>query len=190
MEIFFIGLSFLGILLFEKYGLKMKLPWVGKLCFLCGQLITIRSLPQDSLFKGFALLTYVYCMFWQDAKTYHISKKWVVPSVFLFLCLGFSQSLISSVSGAFLYGIPSLGMVWLKPEWIGQADVIYFFYFGALLGIERMMVACLMAIGIGFVWMLGTKKTILPFCSCLSIGVWIAYLRGYTILLSFADLLG
>ena len=54
----------------------------------------------------------------------------------------------------------------------------------------RMIVACLIAIGIGFFWMLGMKKTILPFCSCLSIGVWIAYLKGYTILISFADLLG
>lgn len=190
MEIFFIGLSFLGILLFERYGLKTELPWMGKLCFLCGQIITIRSLPQESMTEGMVLLIYIYCLFWQDLKTYYISKKWIVPSLFLILYLGFPQNWLSSVSGALLYGFPSFAMHRFKPEWIGLADVVYFFYFGALLGLERMIVACLIAIGIGFFWMLGMKKTILPFCSCLSIGVWIAYLKGYTILISFADLLG
>ena len=69
----------------------------------------------------------------------------------------------------------------IRTEWIGSADVCFFTFFGFYLGMERMLVALYISVLLGFLWIVYKKKHILPYLSCLSIGVWIAYLKGYTI---------
>ena len=80
---------------------------------------------------------------------------------------------------AFLFVSGTIKLI--KSDWIGSADVCYLTFFGFYLGIERMLVALYISVLLGFLWILYKKKHILPYVSCLCIGVWIATLKGYTI---------
>ena len=102
------------------------------------------------------LVLFLYFLAKKDYETMYIEKYWI----FLFVS-----------------GIIKL----IKSDWIGSADVCYLTFFGLYLGIERMLVALYISILLGFLWILYKKKHILPYVSCLCIGVWIAVLKGYTI---------
>lgn len=132
--------------------------------------------------KTFFML-YLLALAIQDLKTMYISKKWI-PVTILFSILLYKYSYVDPLSrlfASFVYGIVSAVLYKWKSYWLGSADVIFLFLFGFLLGYERMMIAMLIALIIGFIWILGLKKDKIPFLSCLCIGVIISILHGYTI---------
>lgn len=121
----------------------------------------------------------------QDAKTMYFSKRWILPSLILGLLVWKPYDLWGSLLGAILFGLPSLCMFHCRKDWIGSADVCFLFYFGWILGYERMIVAMFIALIIGFLW-LGLGKRFfaakeIPFVSCLAIGVSISLFCGYRI---------
>lgn len=126
---------------------------------------------------------YLLALAIQDFKTMYISRKWIPITIFFSILLfkyGYVD-LMNRVMGSIIYGIVSLIMHRFKPNWLGSADVIFLFLFGFLLGYERMMIAMLIALDIGLVWILGFKKDKIPFLSCLCVGVMISILKGYMI---------
>ncbi|WP_303971669.1 hypothetical protein, partial [Faecalicoccus pleomorphus] len=66
-----------------------------------------------------------------------------------------------------------------KPEWIGIADVYFLGFFGSLLGMHRMMIAVLISVLFGLLWSAFRQKKMIAYVSCLCIGVWISYVKGY-----------
>lgn len=124
---------------------------------------------------------FLYFLAKKDYETMYIEKYWVFPSLlFLFFCSSYVP-LLNRVctSLAFLFVSGTIKLI--KSDWIGSADVCYLSFFGLYLGIERMLVALYISILLGFLWILYKKKHILPYISCLAMGVWIAVLKGYTI---------
>lgn len=138
------------------------------------------------LIKPFQLSTVYFVLFLyflakKDYETMYIEKYWIIPS-FLLLCFCSSYvPLFNRVCTSLVFLLVSGTIKMIKPDWIGSADVCFLTFFGFYLGIERMLVALYISVLLGFIWILNKKKHILPYLSCLSIGVWIAYLKGYTI---------
>lgn len=132
--------------------------------------------------KTFFIL-YLMALAIQDFKTMYISKKWISITI-LFSIILFRYSYVefsNRLFGACTYGVVSLFMYIVKSNWLGSADVIFLFLFGFLLGYERMTVSMIIALTIGFIWILVLKKDKIPFLSCLCIGVLISILYGYSI---------
>lgn len=128
---------------------------------------------------------FLWCLFYQDYKTMYISKRWI-PLVFLFYLLSHSYiSFIDSFCTGFFFLCLTGIMKYLHPNWLGSADVCFLTFFGFFLGYQRMFIALEISVMIGFIWMLvlymQKKECILPYLSCLSIGVYIAWIKGYTI---------
>ena len=81
----------------------------------------------------------------------------------------------------FIFFVPVFWLRRFRMDWLGSADVFYIGLFALLLGVERMVVCMLVAIGVGFLFLLVFKKRMVPFVSCLVIGFLVALYRGYTI---------
>lgn len=128
---------------------------------------------------------YLECLLFQDAKSYYIGPEWILPTVMLLLI--YFNFFPVSILGACMFGVPCFVLYRVKSNWLGSADVIYFFIFGGILGVERMLVAVSIALICGFVWLLIKPNSLVPFCSCLSVGVMISILKGYTLWYTLMD---
>ena len=128
--------------------------------------------------KEFELL---YFLAKKDYETMYIERYWIFPSVGL-LIFGYSYvPMFNRICTCLFFLIVSGTIKFIKPNWIGSADVCFLAFFGFYLGVERMLIALYISVFLGFLWILYRKKHILPYLSCLSIGVWIAYMKGYTL---------
>ncbi|MGN1277185.1 MAG: hypothetical protein ACI4UK_09385 [Floccifex sp.] len=67
---------------------------------------------------------------------------------------------------------------------MGSADVCFIFLFALCLGYQRMMVALFISLFCGFIFY-ALKQRLIPYCSCLAIGVFIALWKGYSIFYYF-----
>ena len=72
-----------------------------------------------------------------------------------------------------------------RKHWMGMADVAYMFYFGLLIGYERMIIAVLISVIFGFLFFVLKKENMIPYLSCLSIGILFSLCKGYTLFYSF-----
>lgn len=138
------------------------------------------------LIKPFQLSTiyivlFLYFLAKKDYETMYIERYWIFPSVGL-LIFGYSYvPMFNRIWTCLFFLIVSGTIKFIKPNWIGSADVCFLAFFGFYLGVERMLIALYISVFLGFLWILYRKKHILPYLSCLSIGVWIAYMKGYTL---------
>lgn len=124
---------------------------------------------------------FLYLLARNDYKTMYIEKYWIVPStILLFFCSSY-VSFLNRFITSLIFLLISGGIKYFKENWIGSADVCFLTFFGFYLGMERMLVALYVSVFIGFIWIYIKKESILPYLSCLAIGVWIAYLKGYTL---------
>ncbi len=121
---------------------------------------------------------FLYCLCIQDYYTYYISKKWILPS--LALLIYFHPY---SIGTSLIYGI--LSYIMYRKHWMGMADVAYMFYFGLLIGYERMTIAVLISVIFGFLFFVLKKENMIPYLSCLSIGILFSLCKGYTLFYSF-----
>ena len=131
------------------------------------------------LIKPFQLSTVYFVLFLyflakKDYETMYIEKYWIFPSILLLFFCSSYVPLLNRVSTSLVFLFVSGTIKLIKSDWIGSADVCY-------LGMERMLVALYISVLLGILWILYKKKHILPYVSCLAIGVWIAVLKGYTI---------
>lgn len=126
-------------------------------------------------------ILFLYFLAKKDYETMHIEKYWIFPSILLLFFCSSYVPLLNRVctSLAFLFVSGTIKLI--KSDWIGSADVCHLAFFGFYLGIERMLVALYTSVLLGILWILYKKKHILPYISCLAMGVWIAVLKGYTI---------
>ena len=142
-------------------------------------IITFLIKPFQSSTVYFVL--FLYFLAKKDYETMYIEKYWIFPSILLLFFCSSYVPLFNRVCTSLVFLMVSGTIKMIKPDWIGSADVCSLTFFGFYLGIERMLVALYISVLLGFIWVLYKKKHILPYLSCLSIGVWIAYLKGYTI---------
>ena len=127
------------------------------------------------------LVLFLYFLAKKDYETMYIEKHWIIPSCCLLYFCSSYVPLPNRVCTSLVFLLVSGGIKLIKSEWIGSADVCFLPFFGFYLGIERMLVALYVSVLLGFLWILYKKKHILPYLSCLAIGVWIATLKGYTL---------
>ena len=144
------------------------------------------------LIKPFQLATlyvvlFLYFLAKKDYATMYIEKYWIFPSILLLCFCSTYVPLFNRVCTSLVFLLVSGTIKIIRTEWIGSADVCFFTFFGFYLGMERMLVALYISVLLGFLWIVYKKKHILPYLSCLSIGVWIAYLKGYTIFYFLID---
>ncbi|MGM9947991.1 prepilin peptidase [Floccifex sp.] len=125
----------------------------------------------------FLISIFLYCLCLQDYYTYHISKIWI-PFSILFLIHFHKLYFLNAI----LFSFPCF-LMYLK-KGMGSADVCFIFLFALCLGYQRMMVAFFISIFCGFIFY-AFKQKLIPFCSCLAIGVFIALWKGYTIFYFF-----
>ncbi len=123
---------------------------------------------------------FLYCIGYQDYRSYYVDPKWILISI-LFLIFQPHHSYLSILS--FLYGFVSL--YFYKKKQIGSMDVYYLFYFGLYLGYERMCISVMISVLIGILFYLFRKEKLIPYITCLSCGVWISLLKGYTLFYFF-----
>ena len=130
-------------------------------------------------------IIYLIFVFLQDLKTMYYSENWLYISLFILCFVWKPYDLSGSFYGVFMFGLPSALIYKIHKDWIGIADVLFLFYFGWILGYERMLVAMFIALLVAFLWYLISyfvlHKKEIPFVSCLCIGVGISYLIGYQI---------
>lgn len=180
MEFFFWIGSWIIIHSFKQRILKKKEIWIDFL-FVLLTFLQCLFVSKTTWWFSQAFLTFLYALFLKDFYTYYLSWKWCIPSFALILLWMFVLDKPLSLWGALLYGIPSTGIHLWHKDWIGISDVFYLYYFGAMLGIERMMVACFTAVLTAIIFSFISKKKMVPFLSFLSIGILISYWKGYTI---------
>lgn len=191
MEVFLIIVT---VFIYEIHHQKDR--WISLLLVMMGW-ISLR------VFIGFeyyliysVVLTVLILLFLQDMDTMYLCAGWLIPVCLVsalwcyFDPVLFTERLI----GMFLYGVPAVIMHLLKKDWIGSADCIGLVVSGWVLGWERMiaafMISAISAI-LWFIFLIVRKKgPYIPYISCLSIGVWISLLRGYTIFSCIRAILG
>lgn len=129
-------------------------------------------------------LLFLFSVFYNDIKTMYFSKVWSLISLPFLLCFP-SVSFLNRCMSSLIFFLVSFCMYKFHRDWLGSADVCFLGYFGFCLGFERFLVALYISLLIGFIWLfvlyVQKKACILPYLSCLSIGVWIAWMRGYTL---------
>lgn len=123
---------------------------------------------------------YLLCIAIQDMRSYYFSYRWLVPSI----CIGIIWGLVygyqwENILCVIYFGLPVT--IAYKKKGMGSADVAFVSFFSFLLGIERMLVAMIISTIIGLIWAMIKKEHVVPFVSCLSIGVAISFWKGYTI---------
>lgn len=144
-------------------------------------MLAITCLLKPIRWQTLYVVFFLYFLARKDYKTMYIEKYWILPSGILLIFCSSYVSLFNRVSTSLIFLILSGSIKYFKPDWIGSADVCFLTFFGFYLGMERMLVALYISVITGFVWMYIKKESILPYLSCLAIGVWIAYLKGYTL---------
>lgn len=127
------------------------------------------------------VLLFLYFLAKKDYETMYIEKTWCIPSLFLFLFCSSYVTLENRLFTCLFFLSVSGGMKLIKPNWIGSADVCFLAFFGFYLGMERMLVALYGSVLLGLLFVCIKKERVLPYLSCLAFGVWIAYLKGYTL---------
>lgn len=127
------------------------------------------------------LVLFLYFLAKKDYETMYIEKYWIFPSILLLFFCSSYVPVLNRICTSLVFLFVSGTIKLIKSDWIGSADVCYLVFFGFYLGIERMLVALYISVLLGILWILYKKKHILPYISCLAIGVWIADLKGYTI---------
>lgn len=127
------------------------------------------------------VVLFLYFLAKKDYATMYIEKYWILPSILLLCFCSNYVPLFNRVCTSLVFLLVSGTIKIIRTEWIGSADVCFLTFFGFYLGMERILVALYISVLLGFLWIVYKKKHILPYLSCLSIGVWIAYLKGYTI---------
>ena len=138
------------------------------------------------LIKPFQLATlyvvlFLYFLAKKDYATMYIEKYWILPSILLLCFCSTYVSLFNRVCTSLVFLLVSGTIKIIRTEWIGSDEVSILTFIRFYLGKESMLVALNISGLLGCLWILYKKKHILPYLSCLSIGVWIAYLKGYTI---------
>lgn len=126
----------------------------------------------------FVLWVYLIVLGYRDWKDQYISLWWIPPSLVVFSLYPPTIDW-EHVCGAFLFGLPGAYMYHFKEHWIGSADVCFLFFFGLILGYQRMIIAMLVALPLGIFW--SFRKRDVPFITCLCVGIWIAHRMGYKI---------
>ena len=127
------------------------------------------------------VILFLFALAKKDYKTMYIEKYWIIPSgILLFFCSSY-VSFVNRFFTCLFFLVLSGGMKLLKPSWIGSADVCFLMFFGFYLGFERMLVALYISVVLGFLFIWIKKERLFPYISCLAMGVWIAYLKGYTL---------
>ena len=177
MDAFFILVCTYAASIFERHVLQRteKNEWIT--FGLCSFLVQ-PFLSQDIFWFSQLFFTFLFCLFEQDRHTYYISWHWLIVCVCIAIgFVGTFQSL--PWQGALLYSVPALFLHRRKPEWIGIAVVYFLGFFGCLLGMHRMMVAVLISVLFGLLWSVFRQKKMIAYVSCLCVGVWIAYVKGY-----------
>lgn len=177
MEAFFILICTYATSIFEGRVLQRtkKIEWITfGLC----SFMFLPLLSRDTFWLSQCFFTFLFCLFEQDRHTYYISWHWSIACVCIAIgFIGTFQSL--HWQGALLYSVPALFLHRRKPEWIGIADVYFLGFLGSLLGMHRMMIAVLISVLFGLLWSAFRQKKMIAYVSCLCIGVWISYVKGY-----------
>lgn len=128
---------------------------------------------------------FLYALAFQDYKTMYISKLWIFPTILFYIFCTNEVLWINRIFTSLIFFIVCASMKYKHPNWTGSADVGYLTFFAFFLGYERMLIALWISIFLGFIWMIilsiQKKECILPYLSCLSIGVFISWLKGYTL---------
>lgn len=101
-----------------------------------------------------------------DYKTYTIPKRWILLSVPLVWA---QFQAIEPLS--FAYPLTALALWAIRTQWIGYADVVYLFELAALLEPAAMNQCLLIAVLAGFVLVKVRRCPLVPFVSCLALGV-------------------
>ena len=125
--------------------------------------------------KIYLMSIFVLYIAYLDWKDYYIPNFWMIVS--LGLCIGQSLDYLA----CFLFLLPIGFIKIVRPEWMGSADLFYIGLFACILGVERMIVCMLVAIGLSFCFLWVSKRRLIPFVSFLAIGFMVAWLKGYTI---------
>lgn len=176
MKIFFIIFCIIFLWIYLVYNLNKRYMKLGTLLFITLSYLTLYFGSNEEFFRLMVFQLYVCCIGFQDYETYYVSKQWVLFSVILIVC--FLDSIyISGIS----FSIVACLMYLCKKNWIGCADIGILFVFGLILGFKRMFVCLLIAIGIGLLFCILSKKKIIPFITFLCIGAYIAILKGFSI---------
>lgn len=155
----------------NKFTLSLYTESMKTLLFMFIITFLIKPLQLSTVY----LVLFLYFLAKKDNETMYIEKYWIFPSIlFLFFCSSYVP-LLNRVctSLAFLFVSGTIKLI--KSDWIGSADVCYLSFFGFYLGIERMLVALYISVLLGILWILYKKKHILPYISCLAIGVWLPF---------------
>ncbi|MCF0106731.1 MAG: prepilin peptidase [Holdemanella sp.] len=151
----------------------MKNFFIGYiLCYI----LSIPFLVNDHLFYTFLLGFFLYSMAYKDYRSYYIHPL-CIPISIVFLVVQPYHPPFSFLS--LLFGF--VGIYFYSKQSMGSMDLYFLFYFGIYLGYERMIVSIFISIVIGCIFLLIKKEKLIPFITCLSIGVWISLLRGYTL---------
>lgn len=115
------------------------------------------------LIKPFQLSTiyivlFLYFLAKKDYETMYIERYWIFPSVGL-LIFGYSYvPMFNRICTCLFFLIVSGTIKFIKPNWIGSADVCFLAFFGFYLGVERMLIALYISVFLGFLWILYRKK--------------------------------
>ena len=120
--------------------------------------------------------SFLYGIAYKDYTSYYVNYYFIPVSI-LFLIFSPFHTYFSILSG--LFGC--VGLYFYKKKGLGSMDVYFLFYFGLYLGYERMVVAIGISTILGILYGCIKKEKLIPYVSCLSIGVWISLLKGYTL---------
>lgn len=107
------------------------------------------------LIKPFHLSTiyivlFLYFLAKKDYETMYIERYWIFPSVGL-LIFGYSYvPMFNRICTCLFFLIVSGTIKFIKPNWIGSADVCFLAFFGFYFGIERMLIALYISVFLGF----------------------------------------
>lgn len=176
MKIFFIILCTVFLWIYLIHYLEKQCMRFGTILFVFLSAVMLYSSSNEDFYRLVLFQLYLCCLGLQDYKTYYISKKWFIFSLILIVCFLDSIHISGILFGAFV----SL-MYFCKQDWIGSADIGILFVLGLILGFERMFVCVFIAIVIGLLFYVLSKKKLIPFITCLCIGAYISILKGFTL---------
>ena len=170
--------------MYFRYFLSLKHVKTAILVFLGLTFVSLNVISQSMFFQVEALILYLCCLGFQDYETYYISKHWILFSLILYIIL-FDHIQIRGC----IFGLVGYVLYKIRPNWIGSADICFLLLFGFILGFERMYVCLMISLVVGATFYLFSKHKLIPFVSCLCIGMFIAFLRGYKIWFFIYDII-
>lgn len=154
-----------------------------KILFLCyaGLMLAFKPIQLTNIYAT----CFLYALALQDYKTMYISKVWIFPTMIFYVLCATEVGWINRILTSGIFFLVCMLMKYKHTNWIGSADVWYLTFFSFFLGYERMLIALWISLILGFIWMIvlyiQKKECILPYLCCLSIGVFVAWLKGYTL---------